>query len=126
MIALPGPLVEDLREHRRRQVEERLSAGPLWEDHDLVFAQVTGRPLDPRRDWGLWKDLPADAGVRDARLPDPRHTAPTLLLIKGVHYRVVMDVLGHSQVSLTLNTYSHVVPELSKDAADRMGDALWG
>lgn len=65
-------------------------------------------------------------GVRPARLHDARHTAATLLLQQGVKARVAMEILGHSQMSLTLGTYTHVVPELADDAARRMGEALWG
>jgi len=64
--------------------------------------------------------------VRDARLHDARHTAATLLLQQGVPARVAMEILGHSQISLTLGTYTHVVRELSEDAARRIGEALWG
>jgi integrase len=63
--------------------------------------------------------------VRDARLHDARHTAATLLLQRGIA-RVAMQVLGHSQISLTPGTSSHVVPELAEEVADRMGAALWG
>jgi integrase len=125
-IVLPVELHEALRVHRTAQTEERLAAGPLWEDHGLVFAQRNGRPIDPRRDWGQWKELLHAAGVRDARLHDARHTAATLLMTQGVPPRVAMQVLGHSQISLTLGTYSHVVPELAQDAADGMSAALWG
>jgi integrase len=125
-VALPGPLRAGLRTHRAMQLAERMAAGPLWEDHDLVFAQVNGRPIDPHRDWQSWKELLKSAGVRDARLHDARHTAATLMLQQGVPARVAMQVLGHSQISLTLGTYSHVVPELATEAARRMGDALWG
>ncbi|MDP9406448.1 MAG: tyrosine-type recombinase/integrase [Actinomycetota bacterium] len=76
-------LHDALRAHRTAQREERLAAGPLWEDHGLVFAQVNGRPIDPRRDWGQWKELLHAAGVRDARLHDARHTAATLLMTQG-------------------------------------------
>ena len=66
------------------------------------------------------------AGVRDARLHDARHTAATLLLQQGIPVRVVMQVLGHSQISMTTQ-YQHVVPELAQEeAAERMGEALWG
>lgn len=125
-IALPGPLVEAMRSHRAAQAVERIAAGSLWEDFDLVFAQVSGRPIDPRRDWSDWRALLTLAGVRPARLHDARHTAATLLLQQGVPARVAMQILGHSQISLTLGTYSHVVPELARDAAERMGEALWG
>jgi integrase len=60
-----------------------------------------------------------------ASVHDARHTAATLLLQQGVPARVLMEVLGHSQIGLTLGTYSHVVPELAEEAAQRMGDALW-
>ncbi len=73
-----------------------------------------------------WRALLTEAGVRQARLHDARHTAATLLLRQGVPARVAMEILGHSQISLTLGTYSHVAPALAEDAARRMGEALWG
>lgn len=125
-IALPDQLASALRAHRSAQLAERIAAGEAWTDSDLLFCQATGRPIDPRRDWGDWKALLVAAGVRDARLHDARHTAATMLLQQGVPARVAMQVLGHSQISLTLGTYSHVVPELATEAAERMGAALWG
>jgi integrase len=124
-LALPAPLVGALRDHRAAQVEERIAAGHLWEDHDLVFAQPNGRPIERKSDWRAWKALLREAGVREVRLHDGRHTAATLLLSAGVHSRVVMDVLGHAQMRTTTDTYSHVMPALGRDAADRMGAALW-
>ena len=62
--------------------------------------------------------------MREVRLHDGRHTAATLLLSEGVHPRVVMEVLGHAQMHMTTDTYSHVLPALGRDAADRMGRAL--
>jgi integrase len=102
------------------------TAGPLWEDNDLVFAQPNGRPIERKSDWQAWKALLHEAGVREVRLHDGRHTAATLLLSEGVHPRVVMEVLGHAQMRTTTDTYSHVMPALGRDAADRMGNALWG
>lgn len=124
-LSLPLPLVDALRAHRTVQLEERMRAGALWDDGDLIFAQVNGRPIDPGTDWNAWKALLGRAGVRDARLHDARHTAATLLLMQGVPARVAMQILGHSQISLTLGTYSHVMPEMAEDAAARMGAALW-
>lgn len=125
-LALPAQLVMALRRHRTVQLEERQAAGPLWEEHDLVFAQVNGRPLDKRSDWEGWKALLNRAGVREVRLHDGRHTAATLLLSEGVHPRVVMELLGHAQMRTTTDTYSHVMPALAKEAAAKMGTALWG
>ena len=125
-VALPGPLRDALRAHRTAQLAERMAAGSVWRDNDLVFCQENGAPIDPRSDHRAWRSLLAEAGVRPARLHDARHTAATLLLQQGVPARVAMEILGHSQISLTLGTYSHVAPELAEDAARRMGEALWG
>ena len=92
---------------------------------DLVFAQPNGKAIERKSDWRAWKSLLHEAGVRDIRLHDGRHTAATLLLSEGVHPRVVMEVLGHAQMRTTTDTYSHVMPALGRDAADRMGRALW-
>lgn len=124
-IAMPPQLVDALRAHRQTQLEERLLAGSVWEDHDLVFAQPNGRPVDPRRDWGAWKALCSAAGVRPSRVHDARHTAATLLLVQGVSPRVVLDVMGWSDQRMLLR-YQHVIDELRRDAAVRMGSALWG
>ena len=75
-------------------------------------------------DWRSRKDLLREADVREVRLHDGRHTAATLLLSEGVHPRVVMEVLGHAQMRTTTDTYSHVMPALGRDAADRMGSAV--
>ncbi len=100
-------------------------AGSEWPDEDLVFAQPNGRPIDNKADYDDWTPLLQTAGVRHVRLHDGRHTAATLLLSEGVHPRVVMEVLGHAQMRTTTDTYSHVMPALGRDAADRMGRALW-
>jgi len=73
------------------------------------------------------KELLGRAGIRsDVRMHDLRHTAASFMLVHGQHPRVVMEVLGHSQISLTVNTYSHVMPTLLREAADSMTAALWG
>lgn len=124
-LVLPQPLLAALHVHREQQEQERLAAQEAWEEHGLVFAQPDGRPIDNGSDWKAWKDLLRDAGVRDARLHDARHTAATLMLLQGVPARVAMQVLGHSQIGLTLGTYSQVVPELAEEAARRVAAVLW-
>jgi integrase len=124
-LPLPRPLVDLLRSHRAAQLAERLQAGDRWEDGDLVFAQPNGRPLDKHSDWEAWRVLLADAGVRIVRLHDARHSAATTLLALGVPVGVVAHMLGHSQTRVTQDTYQHVLPALARDAADRMGAALW-
>jgi site-specific recombinase XerD len=125
VLALPAPLVAQLRAHHRQQAAERLSAGSAWQDWDLVFCTPTGAPMDPHDDWEDWRALLTEAGVREARVHDARHTAATLLLEQGVDIRVVQQILGHSQLSQT-RRYTHVTAALSQHAADRMSEALWG
>jgi site-specific recombinase XerD len=123
-VVIPRPLVQLLKAHRTAQRAERLAAGRLWQDWDLVFARPDGRPIDPADDWAEWKKLTKAAGVRDARVHDARHTAATLLLEQGVDIRVVQDILGHSTLAVT-RRYTHVTNQLARDAAERMGRALW-
>jgi integrase len=120
----PGT-VSALSEHRRRQVEDQLALGPEWNDTGLVFTAPTGRPVDGT--WAIKRfhrvlDL---AGVPRVRIHDLRHTAATHLLRRGVHPKVVQELLGHSTISLTLNTYSRVAPALHAEVANHM-QALFG
>ena len=89
-----------------------------------MFTSTVGTPLEPRNVTRQFKALLKVAKLPDMRLHDLRHSCATLLLAQGVNPRVVMETLGHSQVSLTLNTYSHVLPALQRDAAARMDAAL--
>ncbi len=124
-IALPAALVAALKSHRAAQLAERIAAGSRWQDGDFVWCQTNGRPIGSHADWEDWKALLKAASVRDARLHDARHTAATLLLAQGVDQRVLMEILGHSQISMT-SRYAHVLPQVMTDAADRIGQALWG
>jgi len=124
-IALPSVAVNVLRTHRARQMEERLMAGSLWEDDwGLVFTTATGRPLHGTNVTRTFQQLLAKAGLRRQRFHDLRHSCASLLLAQGVHPRVVMETLGHSQIALTMNTYSHVLPPLQREAAVRMDEVL--
>jgi len=125
---LPLPIVaaEALKAHRTRQLQERLLAGSRWHDSGLVFTSTIGTSADDRNVRRAWKELLASADLPYVRIHDLRHTAATLLLTQGVHPRVVMETLGHSQIGITLDTYSHVLPVLQREAADEMDKALGG
>ncbi|MBA2669252.1 MAG: site-specific integrase [Gemmatimonadetes bacterium] len=125
-IALPSVAVRALRTHRVRQLEARLVAGGRWADGDFVFASSTGTPMDPRNVTRQFKALLKEAELPDMRLHDLRHSCATLLLAQGVDPRTIMETLGHSQISLTLNTYSHVLPALKQEAALKMDIVLGG
>lgn len=124
VITLPPPLIAVLRQHKIKRDAERALAAELWDEHDLVFSQPNGRPIDPRRDWDDWASVLDEAGVRRVRVHDGRHTAGTLLIEQGVHVRAVQEILGHSDVRVT-QRYTHVADAVTRDAAQRMGGVLW-
>ena len=125
-VALPNVAVDALRSHRVRQLNERLVAGTGWQGSDLIFTTAMGNPLDGVNVTHHLHSLMRASGLPEIRFHDLRHGCASLLLAQGVHPRVVMEVLGHSQIALTMNTYSHVIPSLQTDAAERLDAALSG
>jgi len=125
-ISLPAITVKALNSHRVRQLESRLAAGSHWQDTGFVFASTIGTAMDPRNVTREFKNVLTLNKLPSIRLHDLRHSCATLLLAQGVSPRVVMETLGHSQVSLTLNTYSHVLPPLQEEAASKMDAVLAG
>ncbi|MFJ9129758.1 tyrosine-type recombinase/integrase [Streptomyces sp. NPDC102340] len=127
-IGLPDPLIKLLRKHQEEQERERQEAGERWEDKGYVFASETGGPLIPNTDYHRWKDLLADAGVRDGRLHDARHTAGTVLLLLGVPDVVVDAIMGWEPggAARMRARYMHVTGPMLKKVADQVGEALWG
>lgn len=124
MIHLSARALLALRGHRHDQVAERLALGPAWDEGDLVFCHENGHPLDPSFVDRSFHAALDHAGLPRLRVHDLRHTAATLLLERGVHPKVVQEMLGHSTITLTLDTYSHVAPAMHKEAAAQM-DALF-
>ncbi len=119
-LPLPGFLVETLREHRTRQLAQRLARGPAWTDLDLVFPAATGAPLNgPYVTHRFARHLVA-AGLPRMRFHDLRHGAATVMKAMGVDLRTIMEVLGHSQISITANLYTHVAPDVLQDVAARL------
>jgi integrase len=127
VVALPAIVLDALRAHRTRQREDRLLAGSRWHDDErgLVFTTTIGTPMDGIAVTRRFQALLLAAGLPRQRFHDLRHACASLLLAQGVSPRVVMETLGHSQISLTLNTYSHVIPALGRAAAAQM-DAMLG
>ncbi len=125
-IRLTKQAVEALRSHRKRQNEERLRLGTLWEDHGLVFPAQVGTPMNAKNlTVRSFKPLLERAGLpRTVRVHDLRHTCATLLLGKGVHPKIVQELLGHATIAITLDTYSHVLPNMQGEAVSAMEAAL--
>ncbi|HEX5543033.1 MAG TPA: site-specific integrase [Micromonospora sp.] len=124
-VALPDGLIDLLREHRAGQAAERLEAGSWWKDHDLVFCHRDGRPIDPRTDWGEWKEILREAGVADARVHVMRHSTATTLLDLGVDISIIQEVLGHADIRTTRG-YQDVGAELTRRAAAKMDREFFG
>jgi integrase len=123
-VGIPKPLLESLRRHKLGQDAEREHAGSEWHDGGWVFAQPTGRPIDPRADHSEWKSLLADADVRDARLHDARHTAATMLLVLKVPLPAIMEVMGWGEASVA-KRYVHVPTEVVVGIAGQVEKLLW-
>jgi integrase len=116
-VALSPSTINRLRQHRRAQLEERLSVGPAYLDSDLVFADAVGGPCHPSTLRKAWLGITACAGMSGFRFHDLRHAHASLLLRQGVHPKIVSERLGHSTVGITLDVYSHVTPNLQAAAA---------
>lgn len=125
-IALDEDTVKLLKCHRAAQAESRLRLGEVYEDNGLVFAGPLGKPLDPSVLTRTWERLARKAGLGPVRLHDLRHFHATMLLRQGVHPKVVQERLGHATISVTLDTYSHVVPGMQQAAAEAFAQAMNG
>ena len=122
-VRLTHTATDALRRHHKRQVEERLALGASYKDQDLVFTNLTGGVILACVLHRSFKALLRYAGLPDVRFHALRHTAATLMLEGNVNPRVVQEMLGHADIRQTMDTYSHVLPNMQAQAAERM-DAL--
>ena len=119
---LPPSVIIELKAHRRHQLAERLKLGAAWQDYDLVFSSEIGTPHSAanitRR---IFKPALKRAGIRQSiRLYDLRHTCATLLLQAGINPKIVSERLGHAGITLTLDVYSHVLPNMQQSASEHL------
>jgi integrase len=123
-VKLTARAVEALTAHRERQVEEREKLGELWQDHGFVFTTLVGMPLNRHNFFRrCFKPMLKKAGLpHTVRFHDLRHTCATLLLSKNVNPKIVQELLGHANISQTMDTYSHVLPDMQERAAPAMED----
>lgn len=126
-IALTGMAVAALRRRKIRQAEEKLKTGPAWEDNDLVFPNTLGKPMEATNLLHRsFAPLLEKTALPKIRFHDLRHTAATVLLRKRVPAKVVSEMLGHSNIGITLQVYSHVLPDMQREATAAMEAALMG
>jgi integrase len=125
-MALPAACLEVIEQHQVQQRLQRLAAGRRWVDHGLVFTNKLGLPLWPNDVRRRYYKLRDGAGLPRIRFHDLRHSCATLLLEQGVSPRVVQELLGHASIAITLGIYSHVRPELEREAAEKLERAIFG
>jgi len=125
-LALPHKCVEALREHRVRQMEDRLAAGPLWQDHGLIFASEVGTPMDPDNFSHSFARLCERAGLGHWHPHELRHSGASLMLAQGTRLEVVSEVLGHASIAITKDVYGHLMEGDKRAAGESMSRALFG
>jgi len=119
-IALPQSVVGSLKAHRLKQVEARLKVGEAYTDLGMVFADVLGRPLHPNTVSYQFHSLVRKARLPRLRIHDLRHTSETLMLANNVHPKIVSERLGHANIGITLDRYSHVTAQMQQEAAAQL------
>lgn len=106
------------------QHETRVANCDVWQEMGFVFASMVGTPADPRNIRRTLDSVLKETGLPKLRFHDLRHVCATLPLAQGTDARTIMETLGHSQITLTLNTYAMVMPALQRDAAEKMDQLL--
>jgi integrase len=114
-VALPAMLRPVMGRGRAEQIRRR-SASETWQDLDLVIDRGDGGPLNPDTLSSRWRLFLKRSGLPHVRFHDLRHAHATLMLLQGVHPKVVSERLGHATVGITLDLYSHVLPSMQQDA----------
>ena len=125
-VAITPEVIDVPRMIRGTQLMQRTELGPVWQDLEYVFTRPDGRPLDPSKVTSAFRRIGDEAGLGNVRLHDLRHTHASLMLQAGVHPKVVSERLGHASVNITLDTYSHVLPGVQEEAAERFAKLLSG
>jgi integrase len=123
-IILPDFVIAALKQQKVQQLEWQLKASDEWQEKNYVFTGFKGWPINPRYINKLFDKLLLEAGLSHMRFHDLRHSAATLLLSMGVNPKVVQEILGHSTISMTMDTYSHVLPSMHKEAMEKWDDAF--
>jgi integrase len=114
ILPLPDTLAASLRERRKQQLEERMAAGNKWTDSGLVFTSRLGESIDPRTVKRHLDRILTAAKLRHCRVHDLRHFCASLLLAQGVPLKVVSEILGHTQISITADLYTTFCRRLNK------------
>lgn len=123
-ITLSVGVVNLLKELRKKQAQNRLLLGNRYQNNDLVFCNNDGTPIDPSKFSKRFRYLADKHGFTNIRFHDLRHTHATILLTQGVHPKVVQERLGHESITITMDTYSHILPGLQEEAMKKFDEAM--
>ena len=123
-IALSQEAVKLLKRVSTLQIEQRLAAGPAWQDNGYVFCQPTGKPLHPEKVTNEFRKIVLRSGLPHLSLKGLRHAHATLMLSAGVNPKIVSERLGHSNIGVTMDIYSHVMPGMQEAAAEALDERL--
>jgi len=123
-VALPPSLGLLLREYKDKVQTQRLLLGRALTEPDFVFAHPDGRPLDPSTATHMFRKVLQRAGLKDLRLHDLRHSYASLMLAAGVNVKVISESMGHANISITLDTYGHLLPGMTRTAAESFDKLL--
>lgn len=124
-VDVPVQLMQKLRQHRQKCAANRLRLGPGYTDTDYVIVHPDGRPIYPEYVSQLLTKLQKKAGLPKCRFHDLRHLCASIMLMQGVNVKVAQEHLGHKDVSTTMNIYSHVLPSVAKEAAQKIGSLVY-
>jgi integrase len=119
-------VVNALKKHKAQQNQDKLDAGPLYKNNDLVVCTSAGTPMIPRNLMRTYYNLLDKCDVPRIRFHELRHTHATLLLKENVNPKIVAERLGHADVRITLDKYSHLLPDMQRDAVDQFSAAFFG
>ncbi|MEC0248904.1 site-specific integrase [Paenibacillus chitinolyticus] len=115
-ISIPPVVIAELRKHRTRIIQEKWDAKESYYDLDLVVCRKNGQPVSWSNFHKFWIRQLSKTNVRPIRFHDLRHTCASLLLSAGIHPKIVQELLGHSSIKITLDIYSHMMPNIQADA----------
>lgn len=119
-IHIPNKLVDELKIYRKQVVQEKLIHGQSYHDNNLVVCTRYGKPMIPRNFRKEFYNLVEKVGLPKIRFHDLRHTHATILIQQNVNVKLISERLGHSDIETTLNTYSHVLPDMQKSVSDKL------
>lgn len=119
-IQIPSKLVDELRTYRKKILQEKLTHGQSYNNNDLVVCTKEGKPMIPKNFRKEFYNLVEKVGLPKIRFHDLRHTHATILIQQNVNVKLISERLGHSDIETTLNTYSHVLPDMQKSVSDKL------